>query len=90
MPGKLCTGAVLNNAFRTKESKAFSEGIYYRAAGTEVTNPKLANPHAAGSSAADAWDRGWDVAEAASPGVISQSSAPCVAVPDNAIAAAPP
>jgi len=87
MPGKLCTGAVLNNAFRTKESKAFSEGIYYRAQGTALAFPITGNPHAAGSSAADAWDRGWEVTQAAALGTVSQSDAPCVAVPDNTILA---
>lgn len=87
MPGKLCTGAVLNNAFRIKESKAFSEGIYFRAQGTALDFPLTGNPHAAGSSAAAAWSRGWAVANSAAPGAISQSAAPCVAIPAGVIAA---
>lgn len=86
MPGKLCTGATTNNAYLPEESRAFSEGIYYRAGGTLLGRPVTDNPHAATSSAGVAWIAGWTVADAVAPsGTISQSDAPCVAVPTNVV-----
>ena len=86
MPGKLCTGAATNNAYLPEESRAFSEGIYYRAGGTLLGRPSSDNPHASGSSSYTAWLAGWTVADAVAPaGTISQSDAPCVAVPTNVV-----
>jgi len=85
MAGKLCTGSTTNNAYLLKETKAFSEGIYYRAQGTAVAFPITDNPHPVGSQAADSWDLGWNRANTFAPGVIPQSSAPCVAVPSDPI-----
>ena len=87
MPGKLCTGAATNNAYLPEESRAYSEGIYYRAGGTAAARPKASNPHAVGSSSHDAWDNGWDLAHAAATSTITASDAPCVAVPTNTISA---
>lgn len=88
MSGQLDFGATFNNAGAAyaDTAKAFSEGIYYRAGGTLAGRPKANNPHEAGSRDADAWDRGWDVADAVAPaGTIAQSSAPGVAVPTNVV-----
>lgn len=86
MPGKLCTGAVTNNAYLPKETKAFSEGVYYRAGGTLLGRPVTDNPHEATSSAGVAWIAGWTVADAVAPaGTIDQADAPCVAVPTNVV-----
>lgn len=89
MSGQLDFGTTLNNAgaARIELAKAFSEGIYHRAGGTAVARPIADNPHEVGSEAHDAWDRGWTVADSASPGAISQSAAPGVAIPTNAVAA---
>lgn len=86
MPGKLCTGDTTNNSFLPEESRAFSEGIYYRAGGTLLGRPSSDNPHPAGSSSGVAWELGWTVADDVAPsGTISQSDAPCVAVPTNVV-----
>ena len=89
MAGKICTGIAANNAgaARIGESKAFSEGIYHRAQGTALAFPVTDNPHLSGGPDSLAWIRGWTVANDASPGAIAQTSAPCVAIPQNAIAA---
>ena len=86
MPGKLCTGAVTNNSYLLKESKAFSEGVYYRAGGTLLGRPVTDNPHVATTSAGVAWIAGWTVADDVAPaGTITASNAPCVAVPTNVV-----
>ena len=87
MPGYLCTGVSTDKGFLPKESRAYSEGIYYRAGGTAAARPKTSNPHATGSSAHNAWDAGWDLAHAAATSTITASDAPCVAVPTNTISA---
>ena len=81
MPGKLCTGVSTQYGFLPKESKAFSEGLYYRHGGTLLGRPVTDNPHAASSSANAAWTAGWTVADDAAVGAITASNAPCVAVP---------
>ena len=86
MAGKMCTGAVTNNAYLPKETKAFSEGLLYRAGGTLLGRPVTDNPHAAASSAGVAWIAGWTVSDTAAPaGTVAQTSAPCVAVPTNVV-----
>ena len=87
MPGYLCTGVATDMGFLPKESRAYSEGIYYRAQGASATYAKVNNPHAVGSSAHNAWDAGWDLAHAAATTTITPSDAPCVAVPTNTIVA---
>jgi hypothetical protein len=86
MPGKLCTGVSTQYGFLPKESKAFSEGVYYRAGGTLLGRPVTDNPHPASSSANAAWTAGWTVSDAVAPsGTITASNAPCVAVPTNVV-----
>lgn len=70
MSGKLCYGQSRNNsgASTLRESKAFAEGILYRAGGTAIAKPKADNPHETGSEAFAAWDLGWDAAQAAAGG----------------------
>jgi len=67
MSGKLCYGSSYNNsgAGTLRESKAFADGILYRAEGTALAKPKADNPHETGSEAFTAWDLGWDAAQAA-------------------------
>lgn len=84
---KFCNGVSGLRAAKLQNSKAFSEGLYYRAGGTLLGRPIADNPHEAGSEAADAWDAGWTVANTASPGAITRSDAPCVAVPHGNISA---
>jgi hypothetical protein len=87
MAGKLCTGATTNNAYNPDASKAFSEGMYHRAQGTAAAYPITDNPHdGTGSEDETAWDAGWNVANSAAPGAISQTDAPCVAIPLGNIA----
>jgi len=89
MAGRMCTGAVTNNCFLPEETKAFSEGIYYRAGGNALTRPSTGNPHEATSDAGVAWKAGWDLGQAAAVGIgfLVQSDSPCVAIPTNVIAA---
>jgi len=74
MSGKLCFGATApqNNAGagRIRTSNAFCEGINYRASGTAVAKPAADNPHESGSDAWNAWDDGWDLANAATGGTL--------------------
>ena len=86
MPGKLCTGVSTQMGFLPKESRAFSEGLLYRASGTLLGKPVTDNPHVSTTSAGAAWIAGWTVSDTAAPaGTVSQSSAPCVAVPTNTV-----
>ena len=89
MSGQLDFGIGLNNAgaARIMAARAFSEGIYHRAQGTAAAFPITDNPLQQGSDEDAAWDRGWQVADDASPSAIAQSAAPGVAIPTNAIAA---
>lgn len=86
MPGKLCTGAAQNNAANLKNSKAYCEGIKYRASGLSIARPITDNPHEAGSEAADAWDLGWTLAEANATGVVDRTEAGCCAVTGTILA----
>ena len=86
MAGKMCTGATTNNSYLPKESRAYSEGIYYRAGGTLLGRPVTDNPHAAASDAGVAWIAGWTLADSKAPaGALVATDAPCVAVPTNTI-----
>ena len=86
MPGYLCTGVSTDIGFLPKESKAYSEGVYYRASGTLLGKPKTDNPHPVGTSCHNAWDAGWQIADDQAPaGTLSPSDAPCVAIPTNTI-----
>jgi hypothetical protein len=89
MSGQLDFGTNFNNAgaARIDSARAFSEGIYHRAGGTAAARPLTDNPHEVGSENHDAWDRGWAVANSASPSAIAQSAAPGVAIPTNAVPA---
>lgn len=89
MSGQLDFGTTFNNAgaARIDSARAFSEGIYYRAGDTAANRPLVDNPHEVGNENHDAWDRGWQVADDASPAAIAQSAAPGVAIPTNLVAA---
>ena len=86
MAGKMCSGVTAQNGYLLKETKAFSEGVYYRAGGTLLGRPVTDNPHVATSSAGVAWIAGWTVSDDVAPaGTITASDAPCVAVPTNVV-----
>ncbi len=84
---KPCTGGETNNADLIKESRAFCEGLQYRASGSQAARPFSDNPHPVGSYASEAWGDGWFVAAGSSGGTIPASEAPCCAVPHNVILA---
>ncbi len=84
---KPCTGALTNNSDLMKESRAFCEGLQYRAQGTAGNFPQSGNPHASGSDAANSWSNGWFTAGSAAGTVIDPATAPCCAVPQNTIIA---
>jgi len=81
MPGKLCQGKNVHNAGagRLSGSKAYCEGMSYRASGTGVAKPKTGNPHPANSEDGLAWGRGWDVGQANAGGQISKADRGCCA-----------
>ena len=81
MAGTLCTGQPENNigAGRLSQSKAYCEGMAYRASGTLIAKPITDNPHVVGSPDRDAWDRGWTTADDASGGNISKADLGCCA-----------
>jgi len=87
MAGKLYTGAVTNNVYDPDASKAFSEGMYWRAKGISISYPSSDNPHALGSEDYVAWLAGWNVANAAAGSTIAATAAPNCAVPHNIILA---
>ena len=79
MPGKQCSGQKDNNAGNVRNSKAYCEGIIYRASGTGVAKPKEDDPHVAGSEASDAWLRGWNVADTSAGGEVQEDWLGCCA-----------
>ena len=81
MPGKLCVGKKVNNigAGQLVSSKAYCEGMAYRASGTFAAKPVTDNPHPASSEAGDAWISGWTVADNASGGNVSKANLGCCA-----------
>ena len=86
MAGKMCVGESTNQSYLLKETKAFAEGLLYRATGTAVTHPNTHNPFDGdGTTAEKAWDNGWVIASLASPDPIDPADAPCVAVPANPV-----
>ena len=83
MPGQLCSGnsTAVKNA-NVKDSKAFCEGMAYRQGGTAAARPVTDNPHA-GGSAKDAWADGWEIADVAAGGSITQADMGCCAIPPD-------
>lgn len=76
MAGKMTTNATGTNnagAGLISQARAYSEGMFYRAAGTLVGQPKANNPYPVGSPDHDSWDAGWDLAEANKGGSISRA-----------------
>ena len=90
MAGKICVGSATNNsgASNLRSSKAFCEGLNWRAQGTAAAYPITDNPFDGdGSEAEAAWDAGWTVANGAAGGTITASDAPCCAVTAATISA---
>ena len=86
---KLNNGQDNNQAVNPRSAKAFCEGLQFRSEGNGVSRPADANPHEVGSEDNLAWDRGWDVAQAAGTGsgFIDPADAPCCAIITTVIAA---
>lgn len=87
MPGKQCTGAVTNNSYHPRASKAFCEGVDHRAKGTAAAFPVTDNPHPVASESGVAWIAGWTVSDDAVGGNVSAADAGCCSVPQNTILA---
>lgn len=85
MAGIKCSGHALKTA-NSRESKAYCEGMAYRASDTAANAPITDNPHNAGDMK-DAWDAGWDVADAAAGGAIGKVEAGCCAMRGAAVSA---
>jgi hypothetical protein len=80
MAGSLYDGRDVTRAKNgvKNNSKAYCEGITYRASDSAANAPKDDNPHQVGSEAAEAWDAGWDAADAAAGGQMGKgTSGPC-------------
>lgn len=64
MPAKLCTGVSTQHGFLLKESKAYCEGMKFRASGTAAAKPITGNPDdGLGTALEAAWDAGWNFAD---------------------------
>lgn len=87
MSGKLCVGEAANNAANLRSSRAFCEGVAFRAQGTAVAFPLASNPHVLGSEANDAWALGWTVTDDAAGGTVDKADAACCAVPQTTVLA---
>ena len=87
MAGQYSTGKDLGNAGagNLRLGTAYAEGVQYRASDTVLNVPITDNPLEPGSEAADAWDRGWTLANDNSGGQIPiadlGSLAPVAGVP---------
>ena len=79
MAGKMCTGKNENSSFNPNQSRAYCEGMTYRASGTALEKPVFDNPQPAGSEANAAWTRGWNVANGNTGGFISKADLGCCA-----------
>ena len=77
MPGTLCDGSATATTL-VKDSKAYCEGMNHRVATNGATIG--ANPHAAGSDAANAWDLGWTVAQGEAGSEMTRALMGCCAV----------
>lgn len=76
MAGQLCSGSALKNA-KVKDSKAYCEGMQWRAQGTALAYPVTDNPHAVESDAYTAWAAGWTFADDAAGGPIDTTATCC-------------
>ncbi len=84
---KPCTGNQTGNSDLMKESRAFCEGVAYRAQGTAAAFPQTDNPHISTSDAYFTWLTGWTVANDAVGSVVDPALVPCCAAPQNTILA---
>lgn len=75
MAGQISFGSDYANAGagRIRDGRAYAEGVLYRVSGTTASRPKANNPLESGSAAANAWDAGWDLAEANKGGTIDSA-----------------
>jgi len=85
MAGKMCNGYHNDNSYLPRQSRAFCEGMEYRAGGTELERPDTDNPHKTKSPDGDCWHKGWEITNAAGGGALSQSDFPCCAIPTHTI-----
>lgn len=88
MAGQMCAGStqpIKNGELRN--SKAFCEGMAYRASDTALNAPVTDNPHVANSDASVSWIDGWTVADDAAGSTISAADAGCCAMRGAAVSA---
>lgn len=79
MAGKICDG---NNASlaEIRNSRAYCEGMAYRASGTGAGNPIINNPNVIDSEEWEAWNRGWTAANGAAGGNLDINDMGCCSV----------
>lgn len=87
--GQLCSGHTLKNGL-VRDSKAYCEGMAYRASGIGTDVPVTDNPHQTGSDAWAAWLAGWNAADAYSDGVMPVNAMGCCSIPSDIPASIPP
>ena len=76
MPGKETDGTI--EVPSHNESKAYCEGMVYRAGGTASERPITDNPLPAGSPNREAWDRGWTVSNSSAGQIlVAADTGPC-------------
>jgi hypothetical protein len=82
MSGKICYGESWKNsgAARTSQSKAYCEGMGYRAAGGAPGFPLIDNPYVAGSPDWVAWGAGWNVADDNTGSTMDKADSGCCQV----------
>ena len=80
MAGLKCNGGTIKSA-DSRLSKAYCEGMAYRASDTALNAPKTDNPFATTNESENsvAWDAGWDAADGAG-GTITGAIAGCCAL----------
>lgn len=86
MAGKICDG---NNASlgEIRNSRAYCEGMAYRAGGSSAGRPITGNPYdGTGTEEETAWDEGWGVAHAAAGGTLDVNDMGCCSVPTSIFA----
>ena len=80
MAGKICDG---NDASlgEIRNSRAYCEGMAYRASGTGAGNPISDNPYdGTGTEEEAAWDAGWNAAAGAAGGNLDINDMGCCSV----------
>jgi len=87
MAGEQFDGNTVRN-FKPNDSKAYCDGMAYRASGSALGKPITGNPEdGLGSDYEAAWDAGWAAADAQAAGTISIDEAGCCNLAGTSVSA---